>query len=81
MLPQVSQVFERVCRAVGDAHAMGVVHRDLKPRNILIDTEGRPHVLDFGICGIEESNWISWDRCTITHPGDVIGTLRLPATK
>lgn len=70
------KVFERVCRAVGDAHAMGVVHRDLKPRNILIDAEGHPHVLDFGICGIEDSSWSSWDRCTITHPGDVIGTLR-----
>lgn len=69
-------VFQRVCRAVADAHRQGVVHRDLKPRNILIDAEGQPHLVDFGICAVETDDWSSWERLTITHPGDVIGTLR-----
>ncbi len=69
-------VFERVCRAVADAHATGVVHRDLKPRNILIDADGRPHILDFGICTVDTADWSSWARCTITQPGAVIGTLK-----
>ncbi len=69
-------IFQRVCRAVADAHAMGVVHRDLKPRNILIDPAGHPHILDFGICTVEDPDWSSWARGTITCPGDVIGTLR-----
>ncbi|MBU0717240.1 MAG: protein kinase [Planctomycetes bacterium] len=69
-------VFERVCRAVADAHAQGVVHRDLKPRNILIDDDGQPHLLDFGVCAVEQPEWGTSDRCTITSPGDVIGTLK-----
>ncbi|UCC30891.1 MAG: protein kinase, partial [Phycisphaerales bacterium] len=69
-------VFQIVCRAVADAHSAGVTHRDLKPRNILVDAEGQPHILDFGICAVDPADWSSWARGTITHAGDIIGTLR-----
>ncbi|HPF36611.1 MAG TPA: serine/threonine-protein kinase [Candidatus Krumholzibacteria bacterium] len=45
-----------VCRALGHAHAQGVVHRDLKPANIIVDRAGRPRVLDFGVATVLRDN-------------------------
>jgi len=41
--------FAVVCDAVHSAHQQDVIHRDLKPQNILVDGEGRPRILDFGL--------------------------------
>ncbi|MEM7353565.1 MAG: serine/threonine-protein kinase [Acidobacteriota bacterium] len=46
------QLFEKICRAVAFAHRNLVVHRDLKPGNILVTTEGEPKLLDFGIAQV-----------------------------
>jgi len=41
-----------VCDAIAHGHARGVVHRDIKPGNVLVDPEGRPKVIDFGIARV-----------------------------
>ena len=46
------QLFLQVLRAVAYAHARAVVHLDLKPAHVLVDRDGAPHLLDFGIAGL-----------------------------
>lgn len=43
------EIIKRVALAIGYAHSQGVIHRDIKPPNILIDAHHQPHIVDFGI--------------------------------
>ena len=57
-----------VARAVHHAHQRGVLHRDLKPGNILIDAEGEPHISDFGLAKRVEGDQHS------SQSGSIVGT-------
>src|SRR5574337_897434 len=46
---EAAGIIQQVCRALAAAHAEGVVHRDLKPQNVMVDTQGNVAVMDFGI--------------------------------
>ena len=62
----------KICDAVDHAHQRGVVHRDLKPGNILVDDTGQPKILDFGVARVTESDT---QRTRQTGLGQLIGTL------
>lgn len=50
------RLFQRVVDGVHVAHQKGVIHRDLKPANVLVDSEGQPKILDFGVARIEQAD-------------------------
>src|SRR5262249_3906944 len=66
------ELLARVCDAVQHAHERGVLHRDLKPGNILVDEAGQPKVLDFGVARPLDANPHTTDR---TRTGQLVGTL------
>lgn len=68
-------LFAEVCDAVAHAHASGVVHRDLKPGNVVVDVEGHPRVIDFGIA---RGDTLATDltALTMTGTGQLLGTIQ-----
>jgi len=68
------RLFLKVCGAVNHAHQRGVIHRDLKPANVLIDGEGEPHVLDFGLAKAAGAALTGEGR-PVTETGQFLGTL------
>jgi tetratricopeptide (TPR) repeat protein/predicted Ser/Thr protein kinase len=64
---EAAEIIEQVCLALDAAHAEGVIHRDLKPQNIMVDKHGRVVVMDFGIARSKELSGL-------TQTGDLVGT-------
>jgi eukaryotic-like serine/threonine-protein kinase len=67
----------KVCEAVHHAHQRGLIHRDLKPGNILVDELGQPKILDFGVARLAQRDTQEADAplTTQTDLGQIVGTL------
>lgn len=68
-LGRILELIEKVARALHIAHESGVVHRDIKPGNIMVTADGSPVVLDFGLASADEGG-----QPTVTRSGDLMGT-------
>ncbi|MBC8203748.1 MAG: protein kinase [Planctomycetes bacterium] len=68
------ELFTKVCEAVHHGHQKGVIHRDLKPDNILVDTNGEPKIIDFGVARATDADLAVTTMQTTM--GQLIGTLQ-----
>jgi len=66
-IARVLEMLQQMLSALQEAHRQGVIHRDLKPQNIMVSPEGTPHIMDFGIARSAESSGL-------TATGSVLGT-------
>src|SRR5205807_9389998 len=67
-LRRTAELIAKLARTVFYAHEHGILHRDIKPGNILLDANGEPHLTDFGLARLVET------ESTVTHTMEVLGT-------
>src|SRR5262249_48815212 len=66
-VPRLLRILGQICDGLGAAHEQGVIHRDLKPQNVMVDAADNVFVMDFGLAK-------SLEQSGMTQDGAVIGT-------
>jgi len=64
------ELFSALAMAVAAAHAVGVLHRDIKPGNVIVEPDGTPRLIDFGLATLVASHELT----ALTRTGQVVGT-------
>ena len=67
-LPRAVDLLGRMARGLDHVHSRGVLHRDVKPANVLIGADGAPRITDFGLAKLSDAS------ISLTQDGDIIGT-------
>jgi serine/threonine protein kinase len=66
--PQIAGIVKKIARGIQKAHDKGIIHRDIKPDNIMLDADGEPIVMDFGLARRVD------DEIKVTQAGRILGT-------
>jgi len=74
---EVLKLFAKISSAIEHGHHRGVVHRDLKPGNILVDKNGEPKIIDFGVARSLDNNTVGEEA--MTGAGRLVGTVQFMA--
>ena len=69
------ELVRKICSAITYAHQQGIIHRDLKFANILVDKRGEPHILDFGLAKAVGMDEQADDKAVVTMTGQWAGSL------
>ncbi len=72
-IPETIRITREIARVLGTAHRAGIVHRDIKPENVMLRTDGRVALLDFGLALMSQGSTDGANR--LTADGDVLGTV------